>query len=58
MNKVAGFVVEICWSQSDIDHVFVEGAESREQAIKLVKKSCNCPRVHSSVAINRIMRVN
>lgn len=53
-----GFVVEIYWSGSDITHVFVEGAESREQAIKLVKKNSNCPRVYSGVEIDRVMRVN
>ena len=40
-----GHVVEIAWSQTDIDKVFVKGSKTMEEAIAFVSDRCNCPRV-------------
>jgi len=57
-KKPVGYVVEIDWSQTDKDYVFVEGAKSRKEAVDyIIDRGCNCPRINAVRTIDRAYKI-
>lgn len=53
-----GYLVRICWSQTDQSTVFVPGSTSLEEAIQAVKDSgCSCPLLYSDGKVDSIIRI-
>lgn len=50
-----GYLVKIDFSQTDQTYVFVQGADSKEEAVQAVKDQTNCPRVYYDGPVDRIL---